>query len=415
MNNPRIVALWVVALGALVFTPAGGTAPPHAILQIHFLSADEADILRTDSYAPADPVGGDLGDWAGRYWVKGSEEIVGEKDPLIVVGFETVGAGAVARGSHFVLLRFDPVKGLFTMRQVEQVGPQGTEIHFLEIFKEVAVGIRLDVYEGFDPTAALTVHEYLWDPITESFIEGASRNEPLPAAPEALPLPDPAELRVGPLPGQPFAVRTNSSVPGVSSVLLVSDPDPAAADLRVEANPKGGAYTATVPVALSSNSPTATILYTLDGSDPDSVSPSTFVHVPGRSVYVLPSCDPISGICQPTVVLSFKAIEAGKADSAIVREIYEVTQLKSADSDGDGLLDIWEAAHCVTRLRRTGRSRPLLRSPGGGRRCRLRPRRLERLRRAAPGKRSGLRRQRAGGRCGDAPGRDLGNRQPSRR
>jgi hypothetical protein len=154
-------------------------------------------------------------------------------------------------------------------------------------------------------------------------------------------------MHVGLGEGVPFRVTTNSVAPAGSRVHLVDVPGPEF--LTVEANPKGGRYVATQAVVLASNSPTATIRYTTDGSDPGGASP---IFNPATPIYVMP-CD-AAGSCQALRTLKFQATEAARPASPIVTETYEVVQAKNADTDGDGLIDIWEAGRCVRFCRRPG-------------------------------------------------------------
>ena len=342
----RRAGLALIGLVAALAASSPAPAVPHATLQVHLLDPAGIDIVRTDSYSPLDAGSGLYADWSGRFWALDQADIPGVRNPVIVVGFETAPM-AGPRRSHFTALLYDPALGMFTMRQTAPVGVPGTEIHFLQLFK-VGPVTHLEIFEGIDPAAVLTVHQYHWNGAL--FVEDLPRNDVLPAPPEVLPMPAAVDLRVGPLPGQPFAVTSNSTVPGASGVLLIADPDPAAVDLRAEAVPKGGAgtiYTAPVAVALRSNSGAATIRYTLDGSDPNVASPA---FDPARPIVVMP-CNGATGLCAGTVTLSFQATEAGKAPSAIGRETYHVALDKWADSDGDGLIDLWEAGRCVVGCR----------------------------------------------------------------
>ena len=343
-RTSRAGTVLLVLACAAIGGPHATEPPPHATLQIHLLDPAGAAILRTDSYSPRDAAGTHDADWSGRFWVK-NLEIAGVKDPLVVVAFETVADGGLSRQSHFTVLRFEPARGLFTIRQTLPVGAAGAEVFHLVVFKEFGL-FKMDLYEGSDPSGPLTVHHYTWNGFI--FVEGVPGSAPLPAPLESLPSPPPAEMRVGPGLGEPFAVTTNSTIPGASNVLLTADPDPAAADLRVEATPRGGAYAAPVEVHLASSSAGATIRYTLDGSDPGAASP---VFNPTRGIPLLPACSETTGVCQAARTLKFQAVEAGKADSAIGREDYAFAQSKSADSDGDGLIDLWEAGRCITGCR----------------------------------------------------------------
>jgi hypothetical protein len=335
----------MAATAAAAFSLLRAQEPSHAVLQIHFLDpAGSGAVVRTDAYALADPGNSSIGDWAGRYWVKG-RFIGGRFDPIIVVAYETINTPAESRQSRFAALTYDGTH--FTPRQFEDVGPIDSEIHFVDVFLDLAL-IKMHIYEGIDPTLPLTVHEYHWDGV--AFNEVAPPPPALlPAPPEALPLPPPGEMLVGDAPVYPLAITTNSSIFAASRFPSLAVPSPDL--LAVEAEPKGGVYAATLAVFLSSNSPAATIRYRLDGNDPDGGSP---VFDPNVPIYILPY--DAAGTSQPSVTLALQATEAGKPDSAVVRETYEVVQLKSADTDGDGLIDLWEVDHgrppdCVANCR----------------------------------------------------------------
>jgi hypothetical protein len=339
-------ATLVVAAALLGPLPAEAQGPSHAILQIHFLDPVAGTMIRTDSYSLADPGAGSIGDWAGRFWVQQDPLVAGRRDPLVVVAYEVLVPPGGARRSRFAVLRYDGSR--FTIRQFMDVGPPEHEVFFLRVFA-VGAAIFMEIYEGTDPSAlpgALDAHDYAWD--GAAFVEiGVREDVALPAPLESLPMTPEGEMQVGPGLGQPFRVSTNSSIPGGSRVLLVEAPSPEI--LAVEADPKGGRYAATLAVVLSSNSPTATIRYTADGSEPIPASP---IFDPGTPIYVMP-CD-AAGSCQALRTLKFQAAEAGRPSSPVVSETYEVIQPKAADTDGDGLLDIWEAGRCVRFCRRPG-------------------------------------------------------------
>lgn len=327
----------------------------HANLEVHVLEPGLPP--HVDPYS----LGTGGSDWAGRWWVEDINDpfpIDPVRDPLLVVAFETLGPGPT-RQSQVALLRSDPVQKRFFLAQMQSVGPSNSEIHFVQICAPFAPpaacsGIpggpvhRLDVWEGLDPGAALARHQFSWNGV--QFVLAGVVASPLPAPPEALPRPLPPEMVIGAGPGVPFDVTTNSSVVAASRVLIVESPEPSPDGLTVEADPKGGSYAATVPVVLFSSSPSATIRYTLDGSNPVATSPA---FQPGRSIYILP-CSPLTGVCSPQTVLSFQATETGKNPSPIVRETYSVAQGKAADTDRDGLLDFWEAGRCISDCREPG-------------------------------------------------------------
>jgi hypothetical protein len=340
------VVATALVLVAVLFGASSAVAqdPMHAVMQIHFLDpGGSGAIVRTDSYSLFDPGDGSVGDWAGRWWVLQDPAAVGLMNPFVVAGYETIRETDGSRQSRFAVLRFDGMR--FLPLQYTDVGAAGHEIFFLRLTEAGGV-VLMEIFEGTDPeigSAALDAHDYHWN--GASFVEDGIRvGVDLPAPLELLPTTPEADMRVGFGAGDPFAITTNSAVPGGSRVLLIDVPSPDF--LTVNAHPTGGVYIATVPVGLSSNSPTATIRYTTDGSDPDGASP---IFDPVSPIYVLPY--DAAGNFQPSVTVSFQAIEVGWMDSPIVREIYQVVQDKTADTDGDGLLDIWEAGRCITNCR----------------------------------------------------------------
>ncbi len=349
MTRSRVLKSLSLAVGVVVVVvttawPAAAQDPLHAVLQIHFLDPGVIGaITRTDSYALADPAGGTMGDWGGRYWVIQDPAAVGVSNPIVVAAYEILVSPGDSRQSRFAVLRYDGAR--FTTRQFMNVGLPNSEIHFLKL--EILAGIiKLKVYEGTNPSGDVTLHHYDWDGIS-AFVEIFSEPDPLPAPLESLEAAPEGEMHVGLGFGVPFRLTTNSISPAGSRFHLVDVPAPEF--LTVEANPKGGRYVATQAVVLSSNSPTATIRYTTDGSDPDGASP---IFDPATPIYVMP-CD-AAGNCQALRTLKFQATEAARPASAIVTETYEGVQAKNADTDGDGLLDIWEAGRCVRFCRKPG-------------------------------------------------------------
>jgi hypothetical protein len=334
----------LLILALLAATPAAGS-PFHGNLWIHVLTS-EGLILRTDAYALSDP-GGNPADWGGRWWVKDLNPPAAPfKDPLIAVAFETL-SGSVRR-SYCSILRYDGGLSRFVVIQTLAIGAPDSEIHFLKIFVDGGGVLRLDIYEGLNPEAPLTIHHYHWEGL--SFSAEPPTVGPLPADPDALPVTSATEMFFGVDPGTPFDISTSASIPRASRHGLIEHAFPSPADLTAEANPKGGTYAATVPVTLVSSSPTATIRYTLDGSDPVATSPT---YLPGRTLHIHP-CDALTGACMASRTLRFQATETGKNPSAVVSEVYSVSQTKSADTDGDGLIDLWEAGRCVMNCRPRG-------------------------------------------------------------
>ena len=329
MNGARIVrgcAAAAFLVAAWPATQAEHLAPAHHNVQIHVMDPNTPSV-QTHS----------LGDWAGVWWVADEDPTGGGKWPLLVVAFETTVAATVPlRQAHFVVLRHAGA-GRFNIVQTETVGPADSDIHFLRITKNGIGAVEaLEVFEGTDPGEDLTVHHYLWDVLDGQFLPDppdttASLPDPIPTVPASE-----MEFESGGA-FTPFEVTTNSSTPGSSRFALVVEGPP---QLTVEAEPPGGLYTTTVPLALSASDPAADVRYqiTSDGSEPPDPDANSPLFGPGI-LHLIPRTTTTT-----TWRVRAKAF-LGPEVSDTLAETYLVDVSLFADSDGDGLPDIWEVAN----------------------------------------------------------------------
>ncbi|MGH9870256.1 MAG: chitobiase/beta-hexosaminidase C-terminal domain-containing protein [Candidatus Polarisedimenticolia bacterium] len=317
----------------------GAGGPVHSNLQIHVLDPADPSIL---TYS--------FGDWAGPWWVADASPPGADKVPLIVVAFETtVPSGETPmRQAHFAVLVMTET-GQVQILQNEAVGPADSEIQFVEILRPGVLITGLDVYQGSDPNS-LTVHHYTWDAV------GLRFDPDPPDTTAALPVRSPAadQLKFGA--GGVFTdidITTNASVRSASRFVLVGQDTPPS--LSVEAEPRGGLYTTTVAVVPFATDPAAAIRFTLtsDGTpppDPDAGSPLFGSDGPDPGT----DPDPIHLLPRTTSStiwrLKLKAF-SGPLSSEVVEETYVVAASLFADSDHDGLPDIWEAANGFDPLR----------------------------------------------------------------
>ncbi len=272
-----------------------------------------------------------LGDWSGRWWSIDLTPVGPARDPLLVAGFESL--SGLTSQSHLAVMRHTG-GGRFATVQVETLGAPGSEVHFVKMFRDGGGVIHLDVFDGLDPGAAQTVHQYLWN--GAMFLPAGLRLEPLPAPPEALPRPPPADMRFGA--NIPFDVSTSSSISGASRVRLIPRSSPPA--LAVEARPRGGVFATTIGLTAAATDPTAAIHFTItsDGSEPSDPTPASPV-LGFSTVWLLPRT-----FTSTTWIVKLMA-RAGPLTSDIAREQYVIDASVFADSDSDGLPDIWEAAN----------------------------------------------------------------------
>lgn len=321
----------------LVAQPAG--PPYHTNLQIHGLDSSGATTsISTYSF----------GDWAGPWWVTDEDPAVAVKDPMIAVAFETVivSGGSPVRQSHFAILRHSAA-GHFDITQNEPVGPADSEIFFLEILKDGGGSVTgLDVYQGSDPTGEVTIRHYTWDVPTQSFLYDPPDSTDTLPSPARSPSSDDLKFGVAPV-FTGFDVTTNTSIPASSRLRLSAADAPEI--LTVEADPASGAYATTLGVVLVASHPAATIRYTatMDGSTPpDPDVTSSLFGTDGPDPDAQP--DPLYLIPRTATTttwrLKFKAW-LGAEESLVEAETYEIDASVFADSDSDGLPDIWEVAH----------------------------------------------------------------------
>ena len=274
-----------------------------------------------------------FGDWAGAAavgLVNGADTV-----PDIVAAYETVTAGAMQ--SRVVVLQ-GVGDGSFITVDDFPVGPGGGEIYRLELSDVVGGGaVDLRAWVGRDP-ASPTLEIYTYEGLGNGLFGALTITSgalPAPAEGEWF-----ADLNGD---GFPDKVTVNRLRDDLSALSEVAAPLPPAPDaLTVQALPPGGTYGSTQAVTLrpgvddtDGDGTTVRIYYTLDGTTPD----------PAASPYVTEPYDEALYIVRDTTLKILGRDPSNGVTSEVVTENYAVNQPVTADTDGDGMPDLFEAAY----------------------------------------------------------------------